>query len=171
NNASGLVAGTTPVYTDTVGPVFAPAIMLGASEPLDATTVTTVTVKLLRANSTEVPINVAYTPSSTQITIMPRVTLSNGTYRVTVTTGMRDAGQCASGTVHHQLYHRRSATSGLCADDPTVILVKRGGTPSSCPPINAPVAKRVASAQNRHRHRLDSHNLAIVHLILGTAAS
>lgn len=90
NNASGLVAGTTPVYTDTVGPVFAPAIMLGASEPLDATTVTTVTVNLLRANSTEVPINVAYTPSSTQITVMPRVTLSNGTYRVTVTTGVRD---------------------------------------------------------------------------------
>ncbi|WP_416181091.1 Ig-like domain-containing protein [Chloroflexus sp.] len=98
-------------------------------------TVTTGTVKLLRANNTEVPINVAYTPSSTQITIMPRVTLSNGTYRVTVTTGMRDAGQCAGGTVHHQLYHRRSATSGLCADDPTVILVKRGAHLRRAPPL------------------------------------
>ncbi|WP_299644171.1 right-handed parallel beta-helix repeat-containing protein [uncultured Chloroflexus sp.] len=90
NNASGLVAGTTPVYTDTVGPVFAPAIMLGASEALDGTTVTTGTVKLLRANGTEVPIRVSYTPSSNQITIMPRETLSNGTYRVTVTTGVKD---------------------------------------------------------------------------------
>ncbi len=90
NNASGLVAGTTPVYTDTIGPVFAPAIMLGASEALDATTVTTGTVKLLRANGAEVPISISYTLSSYQITIRPRLTLSNGTYRVTVTTGVKD---------------------------------------------------------------------------------
>ncbi|WP_322488104.1 Ig-like domain-containing protein [Chloroflexus sp.] len=98
NNASGLVAGTTPVYTDTIGPVFAPAIMLGTSEALDATTVTTGTVKLLRANGAEVPISISYTPSSYQITMMSRVTLSDGAYRVTVTTGVKDVAGNALAT-------------------------------------------------------------------------
>ncbi len=70
-------------------------MMLGASEPLDATTVTTGTVKLLHANGAEVPISVLYTPSSYQITIRPRLTLSNGTYRVTVTTGVKDVASNA----------------------------------------------------------------------------
>lgn len=48
DGATDVTAPATPVYTDTVGPAYAPAILVGMSEPLNATTVTSATVALVR---------------------------------------------------------------------------------------------------------------------------
>ncbi|ABY33334.1 MAG TPA: hypothetical protein DEF43_06360 [Chloroflexus aurantiacus] len=91
DGAKGVVVLATPVYTDTAGPIYVPEILVGMSEPLDATTVTTTTVILRRSDGTVVPAWVRYDAAVHQIVMMPRTVLANGTYRAEVTTGVKDS--------------------------------------------------------------------------------
>ncbi len=99
-DATGVIAPAAPVYTDTVGPAYAPAILVGMSEPLDATTVTSATVTLARAGSAALAASVAFDGGANQIVLVPRVALTAGRYAVTVTTGVKDAAGNALAAAH-----------------------------------------------------------------------
>jgi hypothetical protein len=89
-DATGVSTSATPVFTDTVGPVYAPAILAGMSEPLNAATVTPATVSLTGSGS-PVTARVSFDRGTNQIVIQPRIALVEGTYTVTVGTGVADA--------------------------------------------------------------------------------
>jgi len=87
----GIVPVSKPIYTDTVGPIYAPFPLAQFSEPLSATTVTTATIHLLDGNGTLVPISVVYDGTTRQMTVLPHHALRNATqYTVTVTGGVKD---------------------------------------------------------------------------------
>ena len=90
-NATGVVASATPVFTDTLGPAYAPVMLIGMSEPLDATTVTSATVTLAREGGAAVAASVRFDGKSNQIVLIPRVALSTSRYVATVTTAAKDA--------------------------------------------------------------------------------
>ncbi|MCX7670763.1 MAG: Ig-like domain-containing protein, partial [Anaerolineae bacterium] len=90
DGAAGIAASATPVFTDTVGPAYAPVIVVGVSEPLDATTVHSGTVTLARSSGAAVAASAAFNGGANQIVLTPRVALGDGEYRATVTTGIKD---------------------------------------------------------------------------------
>ncbi len=89
-DATGVVAPATPVYTDTVGPAYAPVILIGMSEPLNPATVTAATVTLAREGGATLNASVSFDGGTNQIVLVPRAALSDGRYVVTVTTGVKD---------------------------------------------------------------------------------
>ncbi len=99
-DATGVVASVAPVYTDTIGPVYAPVILIGMSEPLNPATVTTATVTLAREGGAAVTASVSFDGGTNQIVLAPRAALSDGRYVVTVTTGVQDAAGNALAAVH-----------------------------------------------------------------------
>lgn len=90
DGAVGVFASATPVFTDTVGPVYAPVILIGMSEPLDESTVHSGTVTLARSSGAAVAASATFDGGTNQIVLIPRVALGDGEYRVTVTTGVKD---------------------------------------------------------------------------------
>lgn len=100
DGATAVFASATPVYTDTVGPAYAPAILVGMSEPLDATTVTTATVTLAREGSAAVAASVAFDGGTNQIVLVPRTALGDGAYTATVTAGVKDMAGNALAAAH-----------------------------------------------------------------------
>jgi|GEM_PF-627768 len=99
-DATGIIAPVTPAYTDTIGPAYAPVILIGISEPLDATTVTTATVTLAREGGAAVTASASFDGGTNQIVLVPRAALSDGRYVVTVTTGVKDAAGNALAAAH-----------------------------------------------------------------------
>ncbi|MEI6777663.1 MAG: right-handed parallel beta-helix repeat-containing protein [Chloroflexales bacterium] len=89
-DTSGVVASASPVMTDTVGPIYSPVIMIGFSEALSETTVTTMTVTLARNNGAAVASSVAFDAASNQIVLTPRTALAPGEYVLTVTSAVTD---------------------------------------------------------------------------------
>ena len=100
DGATGLAASATPVFTDTVGPAYAPVILIGVSEPLSATTVSTATVTLAREGGAAVTASAAFDSGANQVILTPRAALGDGEYRVTVTTSVRDAAGNALAAAH-----------------------------------------------------------------------
>jgi len=90
-DATDVVAPATPSYTDTVGPAYAPVILIGFSEPLTPTTVTTATVTLVREGGAAVAASVSFDGAVNQIVLVPRAALSDGRYVATVAAGVEDA--------------------------------------------------------------------------------
>jgi hypothetical protein len=88
-DATGVAVSTTPVFTDTVGPVYGPAILIGMSEALDPSTVTISAVTLARSGAA-VASSVTFDAGSNQIILRPRAALTEGEYTVTVSTGVKD---------------------------------------------------------------------------------
>jgi len=88
-NATGVAASITPVFTDTVGPLYGPAILIGMSEALNPATANGTTVTLARSGAA-VASSVTFDAGSNQIVLRPRAVLSAGAYTVTVTTGVTD---------------------------------------------------------------------------------
>jgi len=80
---------STPIFTDTTGPVYGPAILIGMSEALDDTTVTTASVTL-RGRNEPLPALVTFDRSFNQIVVRPRAMLADGTYTVTVSQAVSD---------------------------------------------------------------------------------
>jgi uncharacterized repeat protein (TIGR01451 family) len=99
-DATDVVAPAAPVYTDTVGPAYAPAILIGMSEPLDATTVTSATVTLARAGGAAVAASVAFDGGTNQIVLVPRVALPEARYVATATTDIKDMAGNALAAAH-----------------------------------------------------------------------
>ncbi len=99
-DASGVIATATPVFTDTLGAVYGPVILIGMSEPLDAATVTSATVRLARADGTVITATPTFDSGANQIALAPRVALPNGRYVVTITTGVKDQAGNALATAH-----------------------------------------------------------------------
>ncbi len=89
-NAADVAASATPVFTDTVGPLYAPAVLIGLSEALDPVTVTSSTVTLAPSGGAAVSANVGFDAGTNQVVLRPRVALAEGKYTVTVTTGVKD---------------------------------------------------------------------------------
>ncbi len=81
----------SPIFTDTLGPVYGPYITIQFSEALSDTTVTTRTVQLL-AGGTRVSATVAYAGPYHRVTLLPRQPLRRGTiYTIHVSRDVRDA--------------------------------------------------------------------------------
>ncbi|MDQ1301216.1 MAG: hypothetical protein QG637_1137, partial [Chloroflexota bacterium] len=99
-DAANVIASATPVFTDTIGPAYAPVILIGVSEPLDATTVHSGTVTLARNGGAAVAISATFDGGANQIILTPRAALGDGEYRVMVTTGVTDAAGNALAVAH-----------------------------------------------------------------------
>jgi hypothetical protein len=89
-DATGVSASVSPVFTDTIGPAYAPVILIGVSEALNPATVTSATVTLARGGAT-VTTSAAFDGGANQVALIPRIALADDEYEVTVTTGVRDA--------------------------------------------------------------------------------
>jgi hypothetical protein len=89
-DTAGVSASTTPVFTDTIGPLYTPTIRIGVSEALSETTVTTTTVGLTGSGGSPVPVHVSFDGGANQIVLQPRIALADGEYTVTVGTGVKD---------------------------------------------------------------------------------
>lgn len=89
-DASGVIASSTAVFSDTQGNLYGPQLIAGMSEALDGTTVTSSTVQLRSSNGNIVPTLAHFDAQSNQIVLMPRQALSAGSYSVTISTGVRD---------------------------------------------------------------------------------
>lgn len=89
-DASVVAASAAPVYTDTVGPLFTPSILIGVSEALSETTVSGTTVTLAHRGGAGVTASVGFETGTNQIILRPRAALAVGEYTVTVGTGVRD---------------------------------------------------------------------------------
>ncbi|WP_322496421.1 right-handed parallel beta-helix repeat-containing protein [Chloroflexus sp.] len=87
DGATGLTS--TLIYTDTQGAAYGPVILVSVSELLDVTTLTTTTVTLTR-DGTPVAASVGFDSGGYHIVVTPRSLLSNGVYRLSVTTGVKD---------------------------------------------------------------------------------
>ncbi len=83
-DAEDIVASSTPLFTDTVGPAYSPVILIGVSEPLSGTTVSSATVTLARVGGTDAPISAHFDEGLRQIVVSPRAALTPGDYEVTV---------------------------------------------------------------------------------------
>lgn len=99
DGASGMAVSAAPVFTDTQGPVYAPVILIGVSEPLDTATVHAGTVTLTRSGAA-VAASVTFDGGVNQIVLYPRAALGAGEYRVTVTTAVKDAAGNALAAAH-----------------------------------------------------------------------
>lgn len=90
NDAQDVPVPTTPVYTDTLGPVYAPVIVVGFSEVLSASSVTTQTVWLVSATG-QVTGTVAFDGLLNQATLAPRAPLQSETiYTVMLESAIAD---------------------------------------------------------------------------------
>ncbi len=89
-DAKNVSASASPIYTGTAGPVYAPVIMIGVSEALSETTVTTATVTLADSSGKPVTGTVRFDGAVNQIVFAPLAPLTRGTYTVTVSTGVAD---------------------------------------------------------------------------------
>ena len=89
-DAKDVVASSSPVYTGTAGPVYTPVIVIGVSEPLSETTVSTATVTLTDGAGKLINGTVRVDGGRNQIVFAPRVALANGQYTVTVSVGVAD---------------------------------------------------------------------------------
>ncbi|MCX7682171.1 MAG: right-handed parallel beta-helix repeat-containing protein [Anaerolineae bacterium] len=85
-----ITVNATPVFTDALGPLYAPVILIGVSEPLSETTVTTSTVVLRLVGGATLTAKVTFDPSGNWIILQPRVPLMTGDYEVLVTTAIAD---------------------------------------------------------------------------------
>lgn len=82
---------SAPIFTGTQGALYAPVIVIGVSEALSATTVTTAIVTLEDENGHSIPAEVTYYGSFNQVLLSPRQALMAGTtYWVRVTRGVED---------------------------------------------------------------------------------
>ena len=89
-NATAVPAAPAPVYTETLGPVYPPVILVGVSEALSVTTVTSATVTLAREGGEAVAASVRFDGGLNQIVVTPRVALGMGKYRVRLSAGVTD---------------------------------------------------------------------------------
>lgn len=89
----------TPVYSDTVGPLFPPFAIIRFSEPLTAATVNTETIRMVAEGGAPVPVRVSYDGTMREAIVALRQPLQPVKwYTVTVTTGVRDlAGNALAG--------------------------------------------------------------------------
>lgn len=99
DGTGGIAPSAAPVFTDTLGPVYTPVILIGVSEALDTTTVHSGAVTLTRSGAA-VAASVAFDGGVNQIVLHPRAALGAGEYRVTVTTGVKDAAGNALAAAH-----------------------------------------------------------------------
>jgi hypothetical protein len=81
----------TPHFTDTLGPLYLPAIQIDFSEAISDTTVTTNTIHVVDGTGHAIAVVVGYDGSVNEAIVLMREALKPGTqYNVTVTTGIRD---------------------------------------------------------------------------------
>jgi hypothetical protein len=82
---------TTPLLTDETGPIYEPALVVGVSEALVESTVTTDTVYLQPSGGTPVPAWVGFDPNLDQVILQPRQPLRpETTYTLSLAAGIQD---------------------------------------------------------------------------------
>ncbi len=89
-NASGLAVSATAVFSDSLGPLYAPSILIGFSEALDQVTLDTSSVNLAHSSGITISTSIAFDAEANQIILRPRAALGQGNYQVTVTTAVTD---------------------------------------------------------------------------------
>jgi hypothetical protein len=90
DGAKNVAVSASPVFTDTDGPVYAPVIVIGVSEPLSETTVNTATIALADSVGAPVTGTVRFDGAVNQIAFGPLVALEPDMYTVAVGTGVAD---------------------------------------------------------------------------------
>jgi len=105
-DARDVHAPLTPLYTDALGPAYAPIIAVGFSEVLSSSQVTTQTVRLVNAVGQPVTGTVAFDSLLNQVTLAPRVPLGSGTiYTVTLSSEIADLAGNPLGVDHRWSFH------------------------------------------------------------------
>jgi hypothetical protein len=80
-----------PAFTDSIGPVYKPYVIVGFSEAIDASTVTTSTLFLTRQDGTAIPVTVTYSGMTGEAIALLRQPLDPATtYTVRATQGIKD---------------------------------------------------------------------------------
>jgi hypothetical protein len=88
----GVAISASPLFTQTFGTVYAPVLWATFSESIDASTVTTGTVRLRDEAGHLLQLAVLYDPVARRASIMPLERLAEGeNYTATITTGVADA--------------------------------------------------------------------------------
>ncbi len=108
-DASGVARSSTAVFSDTLGAVYAPVILAGMSEPLDAATVTSATVHLADSTGSAILTHVRFEAGTNQIVVMPREPLSEGHYIVTITPEVKDLAGNALAEAYHWTFSTEAA--------------------------------------------------------------
>jgi len=91
SGAANVNVQATPIYTDALGPAYAPFVVIGFSEAISATTLSTQTVQMVDGAGHTVPRTVGYDGTVNGAVIVPRERLRGRTmYTVTVTQGVKD---------------------------------------------------------------------------------
>jgi hypothetical protein len=121
--AGATIEGLTSeiVMTDTAGALFGPSLLTKFSEALEASTVTTATVRVERAGGGLVEITPGYTEWSRWLTLVPREPWVTGQYTATLTTGLKDA----SGNSMEQDYAWSFGMAGAASDIYLPLVVKQ----------------------------------------------
>ena len=91
NNAVVGPVSTSPILTDTFGPIYTPYVFAGFSEAIDASTLTTSTLVLTAPDGTAIVTTVSYNGANAEAVVLPRRPLEPATwYTVRVTQGIKD---------------------------------------------------------------------------------
>jgi hypothetical protein len=79
------------VASDDTGPLYAPSVLAGFSEAMDPNTIAATTMRVVAAGGRAVAASVNWDGTGNQAVLVPREVWQHGSYRATVTTGVRDA--------------------------------------------------------------------------------
>lgn len=108
DGAQNVAVSDDPVYTDEIGPAYLPFPVIGFSEAISATTVTTQSIHLTRDGGQDVSISVMYDGLFNQVILIPRSPLQyTASYTVTSSTDLRDAAGNPLATAH--IWHFQTA--------------------------------------------------------------
>ena len=92
DGSQGVAVSASPLFTGTLGPVYGPLLMAEFSESIDASTVTSDTIRLSDHAGQAVQLDVVYVPSTRMATLMPLGQLAKAErYTVIITSGVADA--------------------------------------------------------------------------------
>jgi hypothetical protein len=104
---------TAQVTTDTLGPIYAPALLAQFSESLHTATVTTDTVRVEDESGGAVDVTPAYVEWSRWLSLVPREPWRTGTYTATLTTGLQDASGNPLAANHQWSFNMTASAQGI----------------------------------------------------------
>ncbi|MBU1661447.1 MAG: Ig-like domain-containing protein, partial [Chloroflexi bacterium] len=90
-DAVDVAVSTTPIYTDAIGAAYSPVVLIGVSEALSVSSVTTQTVYFEAVAGSAPPVSVSYDSAFNQIGLILRGPLTPGMeFHITITEGVTD---------------------------------------------------------------------------------
>jgi hypothetical protein len=105
-----------PISSDDTGPMYAPPVLVGFSETMDAATIATSSVSVVDASGQTVAASVLWDGTLNQAVLLPRAAWRTTTYTATVETDARDASGNALAADHSWTF-RIGAAPPACTGD------------------------------------------------------